>query len=225
MKSEERYSDLGRFKHRIRNDDRVSDEYYDVIKERFSHGNDFAKAAFNKYVPDDSVVDSSYENIAVYDPEIKKIKMHFEADLHNIRGAGATWFHEHGHLIDDAAGMISNNPDYLKMLKNDYNSYVKKYMEQHGITLEQAYYNIGSELSEMREHSAVADLINALSGDKIRGVAWHPPNYWENDATITSEAFAHMFEAQFDGIRYERMKNIFPNSLKFFEEILKGVVK
>ena len=37
-------------------------------------------------------------------------------DLNNLRGVGATWFHEHGHLIDDALGkyqMINNLRHYL----------------------------------------------------------------------------------------------------------------
>ena len=216
---------MGQFKRRIRNDNRVSEEYYSAIKNRFSHGSDVAKAAFNQYVPDDSVIDSSYEGVAAYNPDTKKIQMHYEADLNNDRGAGATWFHEHGHLIDDAAGMISDNPEYFNILKDDYEIYIKNYISQHGVSLQQAYNNIGSELSEMREHSAVSDLINALSGDKIRGVAWHPPNYWKNNALISSEAFAHMFEAQFDSIRYQQMKTMFPNSLLFFENMLKGAIK
>lgn len=225
IESEQRHSELGQFKRRIRNDNRVSEEYYSAIKNRFSHGSDVAKAAFNQYVPDDSVIDSSYEGIAAYNPDTKKIQMHYEADLSNDRGAGATWFHEHGHLIDDAAGMISDNPEYFNILKDDYEIYIKNYISQHGVSLQQAYNDIGSELSEMRKHSAVSDLINALSGDKIRGVAWHPPNYWKNNALISSEAFAHMFEAQFDSIRYQQMKKMFPNSLLFFENMLKGAIK
>ena len=36
-----------------------------------------------------------------------------------------------------------------------------------------------------------------------------------------SEAFAHMFEAQFDKERYEQMGKYFPNALKYFEKKIK----
>lgn len=35
---------------------------------------------------------------------------------------------------------------------------------------------------------------------------------------ITSEAFAHMFEAQFDKTRYDEMKKYFPESLGYFDQ-------
>lgn len=49
--------------------------------------------------------------------------------------------------------------------------------------------------------------------------------YWENSSNITSEAFAHMFEAQFDKVRYNEMKKYFPRSLDYFEKKLKEVAK
>lgn len=53
----------------------------------------------------------------------------------------------------------------------------------------------------------------------IKGCAVHPTGYW-NDATIAKEAFAHMFECQFDKVRYEEMKKYFPNALQEFEKML-----
>ena len=38
---------------------------------------------------------------------------------------------------------------------------------------------------------------------------------------LTSEAFAHMFEAQFDETRYNEMKKYFPNALEYFEKKMK----
>ena len=224
MKAEGKNSELGTLKKRLRNDSEVSEEYYNVLKDKFSHGSEFAKKAFNKFVPNDSVVDSSYEGIPIYDPDSKKIKMHYGADLINARGPGATWFHEHGHLIDSAAGLLSNNPKYLELLRNDYNNYINNYAINNNISIQQAYRDIGSELSEMRTHSAISDLMNVLSNDKIKGVAWHPRSYWENDELISSEAFAHMFEAQFDDIRYVQIKKYFPESLKLFETLLKEAI-
>lgn len=40
---------------------------------------------------------------------------------------------------------------------------------------------------------------------------------------IYSEAFAHMFEAQFDEVRYKEIQKYFPNALKKFEELLESI--
>lgn len=58
---------------------------------------------------------------------------------------------------------------------------------------------------------------------------WHDiktdgSSYW-NKSNICQEAFAHMFESQFDEIRYTEMKKYFPSALKKFGEILKKNVK
>ena len=42
---------------------------------------------------------------------------------------------------------------------------------------------------------------------------------------VTSEAFAHMYEAQFDSIRYGEMKKYFPGALKSFEKMMKEMAK
>ena len=58
IKSDEKLSELGKFKEKIRLDDRMSNEYYRAAKDKFSHGTDNAKAVFNKYVSTESVADS-----------------------------------------------------------------------------------------------------------------------------------------------------------------------
>lgn len=80
----------------------------------------------------------------------------------------------------------------------------------------------------MRKHSAVSDILEGVSKGNIRDIAGHisgNPHYWDNDSTLSSEAFAHMFEAQFDSIRYEEMKKYFPNALRKFENMLEVSIK
>ena len=48
---------------------------------------------------------------------------------------------------------------------------------------------------------------------------------WNLKKNIISEAFAHMFEAQFDEKRYNEMKKYFPQSLEYFEKKLRGRLK
>ena len=225
IKSDEKLSELGKFKEKIRLDDRMSGEYYQAAKDKFSRGTDNAKAVFNKYVSTESVADSEYTGISHYNPNNKKIYMDYASDLNNERGACATWFHEHGHLIDDMAGKISDNPDFRKALDNDYLSYMKQYGKANGLkTFDKVQAAIGNDLSNMREHSAVSDLLNGLSKGNIVGIASHSPGYWSGDSVYCSEAFAHMFEAQFDKVRYAEMKKYFPTALKKFEDMLGGLV-
>ena len=68
----------------------------------------------------------------------------------------------------------------------------------------------------MRKHSAVSDLLWALTEDEIQGVAGHDSKYWENNDVITTEAFAHMFEAQFDEVRYKEIKKDFSECFRLF---------
>lgn len=83
---------------------------------------------------------------------------------------------------------------------------------------------ISKDLSSMRKHSAVADMLNGLSRGNIKGIARHSMEYWKNDSVYCSEAFAHMFEAQFDKIRHAEMEKYFPTALKKFEKILEGLI-
>ena len=53
----------------------------------------------------------------------------------------------------------------------------------------------------MRKHSGVSDILQGLTDGAVNGVAGHDVGYW-NEQKISAEAFAHMFEAQFDEVRY-----------------------
>lgn len=208
-------SELGTFKKKIIDSEGMKKEYYNALKDKFSHGTDDAKRVFNKYVPNDSVVNYMYEGTPEY--RNGKIKMHYGVDFNNPRGVCVTWYHEHGHLIDDLAGNASNDARFVNALYKDFID----------ATLGMEYNEIGKKFVDMRTQSAVSDLFNGLSKDRIIGVAIHPlrldgSSYWTEE-TIRQEAFAHMFECQFDKLRYQEMKKYFPNALDEFERILKGL--
>lgn len=218
-------SELGSFRQKVQSDKRVDKNYYAALKNRFSHGSDSAKKAFNKFVPSNSVADSNYMGTPHFHPEDNKIYMNYLYDLYNPRGSGVTWFHEHGHLIDTLAGELSKNQDFISLIKSDYKNTVQAYIRKYKVNEQSAYALIGKDVSEIRKHSAVSDLLNGLSENQIIGVSKHEPNYWKNDNVFGKEAFAHMYEAQFDEVRYKEMKKYFPNALQRFEDILGGVVK
>lgn len=48
-------SELGRFKTKLQSDSRMDKNYYFIVKNKFSHGSESAKRAFNKFVPQEAV--------------------------------------------------------------------------------------------------------------------------------------------------------------------------
>lgn len=217
-------SELGKFKKRLQADTGMSKEYYAVVKERFSHSSDVSKKAFNKFVPNDSVIDSNYTGTPHYDPFAKKVSMHYGADFCDPRGQGDTFFHEHGHMIDDLAGNLSGNPDFYNSLQKEKSEFVANLIKTNGMKIDEAYRYIESQLSDVRQHSAVSDIFNGLSAGRIKGCGYHDDDYWTTKR-VAQEAFAHMFEAQSDKIRYAEMQKYFPKSLKLFEDMLGGAIK
>lgn len=219
-------SDLSTLKCKLRNDSDIEKEYYNILKEKFSHGNKAAKHLFAKYVGGETIDVSMYEGTAHFNTKTKKISMHYKADMRNIRGAGTTWYHEHGHLIDDSLGMVSRDEHFKELLEQDTFQYRIKYGKEHNLkTYDKVDRAISNDLQDIRRHSAVSDLLDGLTKGNIRGCAGHSIDYWDNQENITSEAFAHMFEAQFDEVHYKEMQKYFPKSLEYFEKKLKEVAR
>lgn len=219
-------SDLSTLKCKLRNDSDIEKEYYNILKEKFSHGNKAAKYLFAKYAGGETIDVSMYEGTAHFNTKTKKISMHYKADMRNIRGAGTTWYHEHGHLIDDSLGMVSRDEHFKELLEQDTFQYRIKYGKEHNLkTYDKVDRAISNDLQDIRRHSAVSDLLDGLTKGNIRGCAGHSIDYWDNKENITSEAFAHMFEAQFDEVHYKEMQKYFPKSLEYFEKKLKEVAR
>ena len=65
-------------------------------------------------------------------------------------------------------------------------------------------------------------MFGGLSQNKWLGKYQHEVDYW-NDGSLAREAFAHMFECQFDKERYNLMQQYFPTALAEFEKILGGI--
>lgn len=204
--------------------------YKDALNQRYSKGSAGAQKAFNKYVPSDSVADASFTGTAHFSPASRKINMDFADDVQNKRGAGTTFFHEHGHYIDFMAAGAENydclstgSQTFGALLQSDFKDYVKAYKKQHDMNAADAYKNISFELLGHNKHS-LSDLIDGISKGKCRGMYGHARSYWTEPGALEKEAFAHMFEASFDSDKYALMKQYFPNALAEFEKMLKGAI-
>lgn len=220
-------SELGEFKKHIALDGRVDKEYYSTLKKRFSHGTDTGKTLFNKYVEKASVANAAYINIPCYNPKTQKVYMNYAADQHNPRGNGVTYFHEHGHYIDAKVGGISGKLDIVKLLDDDIMNYRTKIRKEQGLnTVEKIDAAISSELTSMRKHSAVSDLMDGASGGNIVGIARHPDGYFsKHPEKLGQEAFAHVYEAQFDPVRRNQLRKYFPNTVDQIEKLMEGMIK
>lgn len=208
----------------------MNKSYQDTLNQRYSKGSTEAQKVFNKYVPSDSVANSAHNGTAHFTPVSKKVNMNFANDLQNKRGAGTTFFHEHGHYIDFmAAGsanyeyMSVNDKTFGALLLSDFKDYVKAYKKQHNMNAADAYAAISQELIGHEKHS-LSDLIDGISKGKCSGNYGHRRSYWKNPGALEKEAFAHMFEASFDSGKYALMKQYFPNALAVFEQMLKGMI-
>lgn len=200
--------------------------YEEVLMDHFDTGSDVGKKAFIKYVPSDSVADFAHAGTDHFSPLQKKVNMNFQKDLTNARGAGTTFFHEHGHYIDFTATpgrRLSHDPDFAKALKADFNSRVKSIQKQHGCLKDEAYRRLAGEISTHETH-AVSDLCGGLSKNKARGWYGHKTAYWDNPLAVPQEAFAHMFDAEFNPVKRELMEKYFPTAFAKFEELLGGIV-
>lgn len=208
----------------------MSKPYKDALNQRYSKGSAGAQKAFNKYVPSDSVADAAFTGTAHFSPVSRKINMDFADDVQNKRGAGTTFFHEHGHYIDFMAAGAENydclstvSQTFGALLQSDFKDYVKAYKKQHNMNAADAYKNISFELLGHNKHS-LSDLIDGISKGKCRGMYGHQRSYWTEPGALEKEAFAHMFEASFDSDKYALMKQYFPNALAEFEKMLKGAI-
>ncbi|MCD7950702.1 MAG: hypothetical protein LUG12_10665 [Erysipelotrichaceae bacterium] len=217
-------SDLGRFRNHLKNQEiNINEEYRRILQERFSYGTKLGKEIYVKYVNDDSIGSFDYPSVPCYNIHDKKIYLNAITDMQNPRGAGVTWFHEHGHYVDAVLGNISYDEVFRKLLYEDALKYCEDYGRKYHLqSIEVVNIIVSNELNDMHLHSAISDLMEGITDGQIINVAGHGDIYWKQGKyTITREAFAHMFGCQFDSERYKEMKKYCPNSLKYFEKKLK----
>lgn len=214
----------------VRGQNGMTQTYGDALEQRFSSGSDTAKQAFTKWVGQGSIDDSAFTGTPHFSAQTQKVKMDFAKDAVNPRGAGTTFFHEHGHYIDYLSNPIvggytsTKSPDFGDLLRSDFDAYIKAAMKSNKINKTQAYSLVGNEVRGHLCHS-VSDILGGLSKNRCTGSYGHRTMYWSNPGAVEKEAFAHMFEAQFSADKHALMQKYFPNALAEFERLLAEVIK
>lgn len=204
--------------------------YVKVLTYRFNNGSERMQNLFFSKVYLDSVAVTNL-NIEEEKPRFsfdsKKIYMNFTLDFAkngNGRGIGSTYFHEHGHYIDHALGDISiKNEKFFDALEQDFHDFLRGIHSGTNCTFKKRCEIAAEQLQNLRIDNGISDMIHGLSDGTIKGCTYHEKengsSYW-NRSTKCQEAFAHIFEAQFDDQKYARMKAVFPRALKEFESML-----
>ena len=242
-------STLRAFTEKVDSINGISPEYREALIQRFQNGTDAAKEVFNRFVPLNSIATGTAKG-AWYSHGDKRIHMNFADDMNNARGNATTFFHEQGHLIDylqsdDSRGIalsrgkfrIAKKSDgHLNRLANslseDYNNMVARMIDPN----ESAFLgrgNVHNQLSAMLRGenadmlSAMSDILEGMTNTSsvpIRGKWGHGSRYWkQRPLGVYTEAFAHLFELQFDPAKLALFGEYFPETVKAFELIMEGL--
>lgn len=210
----------------------LDDDYRDKLIERYESGTDTAKAVYDKYVPKGGAVTDG--NLDPKETPHNKLSTHsiymnFDYDARNPRGAGQIWFHEHGHYIDQDVIYKSIDEDYRRAIYADVKKLELERKAADGLRhIADARFRIGYELYKLGDiTSGIQDIFGGTVKNYYPGAKWgHEPKYWKtpDKYEITSEAFAHMFEASFSPEKISLMKQYLPTAWKEFERILGGLL-
>lgn len=204
-------------------------EYVTVLDKRYHNGNNTVKTIYDKYIPAGGAVSDIRSKSAYHSPRLHKVFMDVHIDCENPRGAGTTWFHEHGHYIDYENGNVSRSESFRKALLYDVSSFEKNYKKLHKLsTVSQARDRIADELaSNIHESHSIQDIFGGAHKKRYRyDLYGHPSSYWKNhgDWGVTTEAFAHMFEASFNEEKEKLMRKYFPTAWEEFQNLLGGIL-
>ena len=176
--------------------------YEETLEYRFEHAVDpNTKKMYIKYCRQIAIQTNTYTGHSHYEPFMNVIKYNKEKDAVNARGAGTTFFHEVGHLIDDKSdwnGKTSSDwsYDFYDKLKKDTDNYVEKVKKENRLkTKKETYDEIENWLGIDEDmKSGVSDLLFGLTKTEVEGAWTHDEDYYTKKK-IENEAFAIFFEA------------------------------
>lgn len=196
-------------------------DYKIALTNRFEEGNETAKAVYSKYVPPGGAVVGKKDGKGSHIEG--KVYVDFDADAVNVRGAGTTYFHEHGHYVDYKVGRVSHSAEYLEAMKRDVNSLYAATGEKKKRDAEYAIMQMLTKPDIIDKANGVSDIVYGLTNGKTGGAWSHKKSYYHGYA-LQHEAFAHMFEASFSAEKQALMKNYFPQAWEVFMKLMEGLL-
>lgn len=145
----------------------------------------------------------------------------------------STIAHELFHEIDDLYGitenggleteLISDHKRLQAMEKKAGKTIPEMLYSKHPEMFDESY----SKLVVKRKYRGIADIINGMSDGKVKLGYRHADGYWKKDRALQKETWAQygrMYYAEDEEVM-EALKDIFPETTREFERIIKAVVK
>lgn len=206
---------------------KLPNNYRGILADRCESASEEARSVFEKYAGSMKIqcTDLLESNAGFYCPQgagdlERGIYYNAEYDMINSRGAGTTFFHEIGHMIDHAScnynDFTSNNVHFRNALLADTQNLVAQYRSVPNENRER----FCEWISTNQAHS-VSDLLDGITQGEISGNWIHQRSYWNNTNNIQTEAFAHFFEASIGGNQaLEYITTCFPTAYMVFCEML-----
>ncbi len=224
-------------KHGIINENRFSrtqsalpNDYVLVLKNKYNSGTDIAKKVYDKFIPDGgAAADIYWKGTAHHSGRDHQIYLDVAKDMVNMRGAGTTWFHEHGHYVDCDNNYISRSESFLNALRNDVKAYEKRCKKENGFfTVKNARDKIADEFcTSFHLTHSIQDIYGGVYKKRYRSDLYgHRAEYWKahGDYGVCLEAFAHMFEASFTPEKQKMMQKYLPTAWEKFKDMLGEII-
>lgn len=201
--------------------------YTEVITARYENAEPTVRKVFDRYAEQLVIRDGDYstDETPHYAPQgweghPRGVYYNAGADASNPRGAGSTYFHELGHMIDHAAGdgqsYLSNTERFRDALVEDGRRALQMFQQLNTV----GQNNFLRLIYQDAAHSC-SDLIDAVTGGQLSGRYGHSRDYWQRDGNLQAEAFAHFFEASMGGgWKLELLSNMFPTAFGIFSEMM-----
>ena len=163
----------------------VPSDYIEIISSRHDNADPTARKVFDGFVDKLMIQDADYPEYetAHYSPisypgHPRGVYYNAEADATNPRGAGATYYHELGHMIDHASTdfheNMSNNMDFGRALIEDGQNVLSTF---NNMTPERRN-NFLNIIRQDAAHS-FSDLIDATTNGQLHGSYGHSRGYWQ----------------------------------------------
>ncbi|MBE6922609.1 MAG: hypothetical protein E7465_05425 [Ruminococcaceae bacterium] len=203
--------------------------YEEILEYRAQNAVDEnTRRLYEKYRDKIKIKDDDYQGTAHYNSGGNYIKYSDEDDAVNERGAGNTYFHEVGHLIDDRSDWNGDTStdwsyDFYDCLQADVNNWLQRCMQENGYTdINDAYDALSAWLwDDPNMKNGISDLVTGLTEGNAGGRWAHDSDYYDSES-IPNEAFAHFFEAGMcsDPTKLEYIREIFPTAYAEFQEMI-----
>lgn len=210
--------------------------YRTVLQQRKDNALPRAKQIFERLAPELRIIRDDYYEVdsngkkrpAHYSPAKNGVFYNAKEDTSNPKGAGATFYHELGHMIDNKLAerngghgpKISRDPRFTQALEKDKQrliqacrtpavmAYLKSLLQQN------CTYALSDIIGGMQIHKEFGDA-------KRWGRYGHDESYWARPYSLESETFANMFEASMgDADKQKLLAKYLPNTWQVFEQLL-----